>query len=65
MQLEELGFFSLISLVWVIKFLWAPWVDKYVTKHHGNYSSFLKIVQLFLIISIVFTSFFDVGFENN
>ena len=60
MPLEQLGFFSLISLVWVVKFLWAPWVDRYVTKHEGYYSSFLKIVQLLLIIAISFSSFFDV-----
>jgi predicted MFS family arabinose efflux permease len=60
MPLEQLGFFSLISLVWVIKFLWAPWVDRYVTRHQGNYSSFLKMVQFLLIGSIIFSSFFDV-----
>ena len=60
MPLEQLGFFSLISLVWVIKFLWAPWVDRYVTKHQGNYSDFLKMIQFLLIGSIIFTSFFDV-----
>jgi MFS family permease len=60
MPLEQLGLLSMLSLVWVIKFLWAPWVDRYIQKYNGNYKRFLLIVQSLLVCSIVFVSFFDV-----
>lgn len=60
MSLEQLGFISLLSLVWVIKFLWAPWVDRYVHKQGGNYKNFLLLMQGLLVCAVAFVSFFDV-----
>jgi MFS family permease len=60
MSLEQLGFVSLLSLVWVIKFLWAPWVDRYVHKQGGNYKKFLLLMQSLLVCAIAFVSLFDV-----
>lgn len=60
MPLEQLGLFSMLSLVWVIKFLWAPWVDRHVQKQGGNYKRFLLIVQSLLVCAVAFVSFFDV-----
>jgi MFS family permease len=60
MQLEQLGLVSMLSFVWVIKFFWAPWVDRYIQKCNGNYKNFLLIVQSLLVCSIAFVSFFDV-----
>ncbi len=60
MPLEQLGLLSMLSLVWVVKFLWAPWVDKYVLKNGGNYKKFITIVQTLLVVAIVGVSFLDV-----
>jgi len=60
MPLEQLGFLSFLSLVWVIKFLWAPWVDRHVQKQGGNYKRFLLIVQGLLVCAVAFVSFFNV-----
>lgn len=60
MPLEQLGFLSMLSLVWVVKFLWAPWVDRYVLKNGGDYKKFITIVQTLLVVAIVGVSFLDV-----
>ena len=60
MPLEQLGLLSMLSLVWVVKFLWAPWVDRYVLQNHGNYKKFITIVQTLLVVAIVGVSFLDV-----
>jgi len=60
MPLEQLGFLSFLSLVWVVKFLWAPSVDRYVTKCGGDYKRFLIFVQILLICAIGLVSVFDV-----
>ena len=60
MSLEQLGFVSLLSMVWVIKFLWSPMVERYIQKNKGYYKKFLLVVQSLLVCSIVLVSFFDV-----
>lgn len=60
MSLEMLGLFSLVNMVWVVKFFWAPQVDKYIIKQGDTYKRFLLIIQFLLVISVVIVSFFDV-----
>jgi len=60
MSLEQLGFVSLLSMVWVVKFLWSPMVERYILKNAGNYRKFLLVVQSLLVISILLVSLFDV-----
>ena len=60
MSLEQLGFVSLLSMVWVLKFLWSPMVERYIQKNDGYYKKFLLIVQSLLIGAIFIVSFFDV-----
>lgn len=64
MSLEQLGFVSLLSMVWVIKFLWSPMVEKYIQKHQGNFKKFLLIVQSLLVTSILLVSVFDVNADK-
>jgi len=64
MSLEQLGFVSLLSMVWVIKFLWSPMVERYIQKHQGDYKKFLLIVQTLLVVSILSVSFFDVNVDK-
>lgn len=60
MSLEQLGLISLLSMVWVVKFLWSPMVEKYIQKNAGYYKKFLLIVQSLLVTSILLVSLFDV-----
>jgi len=64
MSLEQLGFVSLLSMVWVVKFLWSPMVERYIQKHQGNYKKFLLIVQSLLVSSILLVSVFDVNTDK-
>jgi len=64
MSLEQLGFVSLLSMVWVIKFLWSPMVERYIQKNAGNYKKFLLIVQSLLVASILLVSVFDVNADK-
>lgn len=60
MSLEQLGFISLLSMMWVIKFLWSPMVERYIQKNKGYYKKFLLVIQSLLVCSIFFVSFFNV-----
>lgn len=56
-SLEKIGLFSILLLPWVIKFLWAPYVDRLYIKKIGRRKSWFIVMQfltisLFLIFSI-------------
>lgn len=56
-NLTTIGLFAAVGIPYSIKFLWAPLVDQlpipYLTKWLGKRRSWLLIVQLLLIISII------------
>ncbi|WP_150467558.1 MFS transporter [Francisella sp. SYW-9] len=56
-SLERIGLFGILLIPWVIKFLWAPFVDKKHIKKIGRRRSWFLVMQfitvlLFLIFSI-------------
>ena len=55
-DIKIIGFLSLVSLPYSIKFFWAPFVDSlpipYLTKRLGKYRTWILITQLLLIASI-------------
>lgn len=53
MSLDQIGFLSLLFLPWVLKFLWAPFVDRY-----GSMQKWILICQFGLIISYTVAAFF-------
>jgi len=56
-EISTVGLFALTQLPWSLKFLWAPFVDKYkipiLNKILGQRKSWLLITQFFLIISLI------------
>lgn len=52
-SLESIGLTSLYSLPWIIKFLWAPFMDCYGTKR-----SWMLSLQLILSLLFIITAFF-------
>lgn len=64
-SLDEIGVIYVLGLVWAIKFLWAPLVDRYGSKKHGHYRSWLIVLQSLIIISLVGAAFFDIGTQLN
>ncbi len=61
MPLERLGGIYLLGLFWVIKFLWAPLVDRFGIKRMGHYRSWLLLTQTGMMLSLFAISFLDIA----
>src|SRR3989344_9459385 len=51
-NLVSIGFFSLVGLPYLYKFLWAPFLDRYVPAFLGRRRGWIFIFQMGLVISI-------------
>ncbi len=51
-SLTEIGLFSLIGLPYTLKFLWAPFLDRFVPPFLGRRRGWMLITQVFLLFSI-------------
>jgi predicted MFS family arabinose efflux permease len=49
MALERIALLQLLALVWVVKFAWAPLVDRYGWPRLGHYRGWLLIIQALLV----------------
>lgn len=58
-DLTTIGLFSLVSLPYSLKFLWAPLLDRYVPPFLGRRRGWLVITQVFLLIGIAAMSLHD------
>ncbi|MEM8651175.1 MAG: MFS transporter [Pseudomonadota bacterium] len=47
--LEQISLIYLVGMIWVVKFLWAPLIDKISFGSFGHYKPWLLISQLFLV----------------
>lgn len=65
MPLENLGIVYMLGLFWVIRFLWAPIIDKINIKKIGHYRFWLILAQVIMTISLISTSFLDINKELN
>lgn len=52
-SLATLGLLQTIGIIWPLKFLWAPLVDRYGSQRHGHYRSWLVPLQLGLVLSLL------------
>ena len=52
-SLEVIGLLSLLTLPWMLKFLWAPLVDLYGSKRWGHYKSWIVITQGLLVFTLL------------
>jgi predicted MFS family arabinose efflux permease len=57
--LETLGVLTLIGLVWPLKVLWAPLLDRYGSRSRGHYRSWLLLLQSGLVLSLLALLPFD------
>ena len=51
-NLVSIGFFSLVGLPYIYKFLWAPFLDRYVPAFLGRRRGWIFIFQMGLVVSI-------------
>lgn len=58
--LEYLGLIYSLGLFMVLRFLWAPLIDKIRFKKFGHYKTWLLIWQSLMIVSLIFVSFYNV-----
>jgi MFS family permease len=59
-SLEDIGVIFVLGMVWALKFLWAPLVDRFGSRRHGHYRSWLLITQPAAALAIVAITPFDV-----
>jgi predicted MFS family arabinose efflux permease len=51
--LERIALLQLLALVWVVKFAWAPLVDRYGSQRLGHYRGWLLVAQALLVAAVV------------
>ncbi|HEY0454039.1 MFS transporter [Actinophytocola sp.] len=59
-SLEDISVIFVLGMVWALKFLWAPLVDRFGSKRLGHYRSWLLITQPAAALAIVAIAPFDV-----
>ncbi len=58
-DLATIGFFSLVTLPYSLKFVWAPVMDRYVPPFLGRRRGWVLITQILLLLSIAAMSLHD------
>lgn len=53
MPLEQISLFYLLGLLWVFKFLWAPFIERFGSRRLGHYRGWLLVLQSLLIVSVL------------
>ncbi|MDF1575834.1 MAG: MFS transporter [Bacteroidales bacterium] len=59
-SLESIGLMQLIKIPWILKFFWAPLVDRNAGKKHG-YKSWIIASELFYAVVIISIGFFSLA----
>ncbi|WP_431874851.1 MFS transporter [Micromonospora marina] len=52
-SLDTLALLQVVGLIWPIKFLWAPLLDRYGSRHRGHYRSWLLVLQAALVLTLL------------
>lgn len=58
--LDKISLIFVLGFVWSVKFLWAPWIDRYGSRKHGHYRSWIIVLQILMIIVTIAASCFSV-----
>lgn len=58
-SLETVSIVYLLGLVWAVKFLWAPLVDRWKSSRLGHFRAWLLSMQSLMIISLLLIGCFD------
>lgn len=59
-SLENLGLIYMIGLFWIIRFLWAPFVDRFSFGKLGHYRGWIIILQLSMALLLAVASYFNI-----
>ncbi|MFP4439067.1 MAG: MFS transporter [Chloroflexaceae bacterium] len=59
--LEQLSAIYFLGLFWILKFLWAPLIDRVSFGRLGHYRGWLIILQSLLVITLLVIGLFDLG----
>lgn len=57
--LEQLAALTLAGLIWPLKFLWAPLVDRWGSRRLGHYRGWLLVLQPLMVLAILAMIPFD------
>jgi len=60
-DLAMIGMISLVGLPYTVKFLWAPFLDRYIPPFLGRRRGWLIVTQILLVLSIAGLAFTDPG----
>ena len=52
-SLQVIGLMGLLTLPWMLKFLWAPLIDLYGWKKWGHYKSWILATQCLLVLTLI------------
>lgn len=52
-SLQVIGLLGLLTLPWMLKFLWAPLVDRYGSQRWGHYKSWIVVTQSLLVLALI------------
>ncbi|MDG4765713.1 MFS transporter [Solwaraspora sp. WMMD406] len=52
-SLDTLALLNLIGLIWPVKFLWAPILDRYGPRRGGHYRSWLLVLQSGMVLALL------------
>ncbi|MFI6132859.1 MFS transporter [Micromonospora sp. NPDC051141] len=52
-SLDTLALLQVVGLIWPVKFLWAPVLDRYGSRHRGHYRSWLLVLQAALVLTLL------------
>ncbi|MFW5820544.1 MAG: MFS transporter [Bacteroidota bacterium] len=59
-SLESIGYWQLIKLPWIIKFLWAPLLDR-KGRNRGDYRKMILVSEIFYAVVILSIGFFEIS----
>ncbi len=52
-SLETIGLLGLLTLPWMLKFLWAPLIDRYGWQRWGHYKSWIILLQSLMVLTLI------------
>jgi MFS transporter, PAT family, beta-lactamase induction signal transducer AmpG len=57
--LAQVGLLSALAFPWLIKFLWAPLVDRFGSVRHGHYRSWILVLQSLTVLAVIALAWVD------
>jgi RhtX/FptX family siderophore transporter len=57
LDLERVGLLGVLALPWLLKFMWAPLLDRFGVRRFGHYRSWIVPLQVLSVISVLVVAF--------